>query len=331
MNQTKANLFSEIKKYQKISTDIQARLLEDPFEWPQHQDKFNNMVGKITSDIVRFEKENIKKDEAKVYKLKNIFEKRYRKYFLYGEYPKWVYDKPRGYAGDYKIMDDIYQNSPRTKGFDRLWDNYFLQMTASRAARERKEIIKKNLIDIAKKHQGRELNIMNLASGPAREIKELLDLYPEFFSNIFIDCYDFDSYAINYASKLLERTKSVNFMKKNAIRLALTKNIKREIPKDYDVIYSIGLLDYLDKNIAVKLITNLKNALKKNGVIICANFGDKYRNSSAGLMEWATEWFLIYRNQDDLSDIFLRSGFKKEDLCMYSTSDKVIEFCCAKS
>jgi len=56
-----------------------------------------------------------------------------------------------------------------------LWDNYFQQLAAPKAVRERKEDFKKLILDFVKSHRGRDIHIMNLGSGSAREIKELIE------------------------------------------------------------------------------------------------------------------------------------------------------------
>jgi hypothetical protein len=267
-----------------------------------------------------------------VYKLKKIFEERYRPYFLYGEYPKWSYEKPFGYPGDFKIIDDIYQNQLRTIGFDRLYDNYFQQLTAAKAIRERKEDFKKIILDFVKKHGNRNIRIMNLASGPAREIKELIDGNSNnLFSRVIFDCYDFEIRAIDYAKRLLNGVVNVNFFPKNAIRLALKKDIKQEIPQDYDLIYSTGLFDYLDERVAVRLVGNLKKLLKKDGIMIISNATDKYNNSSAGWMEWVADWYLIYRTEPEFKKIFIDAGFPPDDIQIIVQNSKVMQYCFASS
>jgi chemotaxis methyl-accepting protein methylase len=206
-------------------------------------------------------------------------------------------------------------------------------MTASSATRERKEDIKKFLLNFLKQHRNkRDIQIMNLASGPAREIKESLDVLTDnSFPKVTFDCYDFDHRALDYARQLLNNIPNVNFIQKNAIRIGLKKDIKQEIPQEYDLIYSMGLFDYLDEKIATRLIANLRKCLKKDGVIIIGNFGEKYSNSSAGLMEWATEWYLIYRTDYELRRIFTNAGFSANALEITSQPSKVIKYCFAKN
>jgi cyclopropane fatty-acyl-phospholipid synthase-like methyltransferase len=138
------------------------------------------------------------------------------------------------------------------------------------------------------------------------------------------DCYDLDNNAIEYAKNILNNCGNVNFCQKNAIRLALKKDIKEEIAQEYDLIYSAGLFDYLDIRVASRLVANLRKLLKKDGKMVIANFGDKRNNSSAGLMEWVTEWYLIYRNEAEFRKIFVEAGIPAKDVQIESKHDNVV-------
>lgn len=327
-----SSIFAEVRYYRKLSQHFQSHLAKEPEDWIKFQEVFNLTVDKIYKDIQAFEKENIAKMESRVYKLKKIFERRYRRYFLFGEFIKWSYDKPFGYSGDFKIIDDIYRNCPRTNGFDRLWDNYFQSLAICKAVRERKDDFKKIILDVVRERIGHDIRIMNLACGPARELKELIesDKNRE-LSKVFFDCYDLDLEALDYAKSLINGGGNVKFSQKNAIRIALKKEVKDEIMDEYDLIYSSGLFDYLDERIAIRLVSNLKKLLKKNGILAVANVGDKYCNSSAGWMEWVAEWNLIYRSEAQFRKIFLNAGFPQQSLRIISQSSKIVQYCLAKN
>lgn len=331
MHPSRLSIFSEVRYYRKFSQELQAHLARNPQDWTKFQDVFNLTVDRIYKDIQQFEKENINKFEDRVYQLKRIFVKRYRRYFLSGEYIKWSFDKPFGYAGDFKIIDSIYLNAPRTTGFDRLWDNYFEQLAVSCAVRERKEDFKNILLNFIKEHKGRQIRIMNLACGPAREIKELVELTGSISSSkITFDCYDFDTHALDYARSLIGNAKNINFFQKNAIRIALRSDVTKEIACTYDLIYSTGLFDYFDERVAIRLIANLKKVLKEGGLMVIANMRDKFSNPSAGWMEWVAEWFIIYRTEKEFRKIFLDAGFLPEDLKIVSQKSRVMQYCFAK-
>lgn len=321
------NIFSRIKKYRKLSKELQEVLLKNPDDAPKFQEIFNLIVDRIYQDIMDFERENIEKFESDIYRLKKIFERRYRRHFLYGKYIKWCLEKPFGYSGDFKIIDDIYQNQVRTSGFDRLWDSWFQQLAASSAVRERKEDFKKIILDFVKERKNKNLRFMNLACGPMREIKELLKIDTNgFFSKVIFDCYDFDIRALNYAKQILDNPENVNFFQKNAIRMALKRDIKKEIPWNYDLIYSTGLFDYLDERIAVRLVNNLKKLLKPDGIMAISNFRDKYSNSSSIWMEWIGEWYLVYRTEPEFEQIFLNAGFSPKQIQIILQSSKVMQY-----
>lgn len=331
MSEKRNNLFSEILKYKELEDDLKDKLSNHPDQWSKFQDRFNKILMDISHRILEVEEKQFDSDETRLYRLKKIFEKRYRKYFLYGHLTKWSFEKPFGYAGDFKIIEDIYENNPRTKGFDRLWDNYFQQMAASMATRERKEDYKKILGNFIKENRNKNIRILNLASGPAREIKELFDSTPKYlFSNVTFDCLDNCKEALEFAGNLLTSVPNVNYFQKNVIRLALKKNIKEVMPDTYDLIYSTGLFDYLDERIGTRLAKNLYELLNNGGILAISNYREKYHNPSAYLMEWVTEWNLIYRSKADFEKIFLAAGFNRDDIRIYSQKCKVMQYCIAK-
>lgn len=326
-------LFSRVKQYVQLSRSIQEGLLRNPYDWDKYQHKFNDTLDTISRDIMEFEKDRIIKQEIKVYQFKRIFENRYRKFFLYGEFPRWAYEKPYGYAGDFKIIDDIYRNESRSIGFDGLWDRYFQQMAVTSATRERKAKLKDFIAGFVRQRKNKPLRIMNLAAGAAREIEELLreDYGVGLFANVTFDCYDTDLNAIQYAKKLLKNPGCVNFFYKNLMRIALRKNIASDITSSYDLIFSPGQFDYLDTSIAARLIQNLRQLLTKDGQLLIANFTEKEKNPSAGLMEWVTEWFLIYRSQDEFRQLFSNAGFMPYQIKMAVQEDGLIQYCFASA
>src|SRR3989338_2367471 len=169
------SLRAKLKLYKKKASEIEAYLLRSPEELGKFQSEFNSEVNNVFRDIMLFEKSNVVKGrEDKVYKIKRIFTNRIRGLFLKGTYNEWGFRKPFGYAGDFKIIDDIYQNNPDTCGFVRLFDNYGMMSAISVAVRNRKEDFKRIIADFVKSRKGGPLRIMDLACGPCRQIRELL-------------------------------------------------------------------------------------------------------------------------------------------------------------
>jgi len=321
------SLRGKLKLYKKRAREIEDYLSQHPEEWGKFQSEFNSEVNSIFKDIMDFEKDNFATgNDEKVYKLKRIFIKRIRELFLKGAYNEWSFRKPYGYAGDFKIIDDIYQNNPLTNGFVRLFDNYCMMSAISVALRNRKEDFKRLIENTIGSKQNRKLRIMDLASGPGRELKELLSLNPKLYNNVVIDCYDHDNRAINYAKKLLSGHSHINFIKENALRIAFKKDIAQIIDKKYDLIYSTGLFDYFNERIGIGLIKNLRKILSTNGILAVSTMLDKYSNPSVHYMEWAADWNLIYRNEDEFKRIFIEGEFSEDALRIQYEQQGIMQY-----
>jgi extracellular factor (EF) 3-hydroxypalmitic acid methyl ester biosynthesis protein len=315
LNPTKIPLRSMMKLYLKRASEIEAYLSKKPDEWGKFQPEFNAEMDGVFRNIMNFEKENLASgNEEKVYKLKLIFIKRFRKFLARGVYCDWSVRKPYGYAGDFKIIEDIYENNPQTSGFDRLFDNYFQISAVSVAVRNRKDDFKRIITDFVSKRKDAKVSIMDLASGPCREIREVLFLNGPLYKNTTFDCYDNDERSMEFAKNLLVTQSNVNFIKMNAMRLAFRKDTHSLIDKRYDLIYSTGLFDYFSERIAVLLVKNLKKLLNPGGALAIANMTDKYSNPSVHFMEWGGDWNLVYRDDKEFRNIFIAGGFKDSEL-----------------
>ncbi len=85
------------------------------------------------------------------------------------------YSKPRGYAGDYHSIELTYRNEPGGKGhMGRLMDRIFLETAPAKAVRNRRGLLTREIRETLAAADGATTNIMSIASGPAREITDIL-------------------------------------------------------------------------------------------------------------------------------------------------------------
>jgi len=321
------SLHTKIKLYKKRAQEVEGYLSKRPEEWGKFQNEFNSEMNGIFKSISDFEKTNLAKENVeKVKKFKKFFRRKLRHLFVRGVYSKWTVDKPLGYAGDYKIIDDIYQNNPLTTGYARLFDNYYQMTSMCVAVRNRKEDFKHLIIDFVNKRRKNPVVIMNLGCGSSREVKEILKSDILLKKNVFFDCYDFEPKAINFAKKVLKKISKVRFIKENILRIAAANNVNKEINKKYDLIYSTGFFDYLNKKIATRLVHNLKKLLKTRGILIIANVRDKFSNPTFHYMDWAGEWEVIYRTDDEFKKIFTEAGFKEKELRVQYEQQGIMQY-----
>ncbi len=309
------SLSTKIKLYKRRADEVEKYLNKHPDEWGRFQHEFNSEVDSIFRDIMEYEKINLSKGNSeKVYKLKKLFINKLRRLFMRKDYSVWSINKPFGYAGDYKIIDDIYKNEPKTTGFDRLFDNYYQMSAISVGVRNRKEDFKKIISNFVKKSNKKIIRVMSLACGPCRDIQELLSHNMLSGKEVLFDCYDVEERALEYAKNLVGSFSNVTFTVENVLRLAATRHITSKIEKRYDIIYSTGLFDYLNSKVATRLIENLRLLLKIDGMLAIASVRNKYSNPSVHYMEWAGGWNLIYRDDDEFKKLFIEAGFRSDEL-----------------
>lgn len=329
---TATSLRTTVKKYKKRVAEIEKYLNKNPEEWGKFQNEFNSEVNAIFRDIMNFEKESIENgDENKIYKLKRLFINKIREPFIRGDYISWSLKKPYGYAGDFKVIEDCYENNPKTTGFDRLFDNYSQMSAISIAVRNRKNDFKKMIIEYVASNQHKPIRIMDLASGPCREIYEMLIEKQGLFKNVIFDCYDSDAHALEYAKERLAAHKNVNFFNQNAARIAFRKDVNGLIEQKYNIIYSTGLFDYFEERIAFRLIQNLKKLLNEDGQLLISDVRDKFSNPSLHFMEWVAEWELVYRDDDDFRKLFIDAGFATDKIEPFYEQQGILQYILAKN
>lgn len=327
----RGNLRSKIAVYTKKVEHYRTFLKDKPDEWGRVQSEFNQEINGIFRDLMLFEKEQVLKGEnLKVEKLKQIFIKRFRHLFVCGDYLNWSLNKPYGYAGDFKIIDDIYLNNPKTLGFERLYDNYFQMSSICIAVRNRKEDFKKIIIENIDKMHSLNPQVLSLASGPCRDVAELLrdPLIISKEANFY--CYDIDRKSLDYGKSLMPQCAQVKFVEKNAVKLALTKDVNNVIADKFDVIFSTGLFDYLNDRVTIRLISNLRKLLRPGGILAISDVRDKFSNPSIYFMEWVADWNLLYRGDDAFRRLFILAGFDETELTFGYEQQGMLQYVIAR-
>lgn len=149
----------------------------------------------------------------------------------------FVLQKPHGYAGDFEVIDKIYQKHTSEEPLLKKWDLYFHTHSATQAVRNRVDYFAEQIITTFRSRNSESnIEILNLASGPGRDMLNFFEQYPEIAEKISIDCIEQDVNAIAFARKLCENhSNQVSFIQRNALKYTTTKK--------YDLIWSAGLFD----------------------------------------------------------------------------------------
>jgi extracellular factor (EF) 3-hydroxypalmitic acid methyl ester biosynthesis protein len=166
-----------------------------------------------------------------------------------------MYSKPRGHADDYLTIDWMYQNQPEGTGrLGALLDKAILEAPATRAVRNRIGLLADEIMNVVSQKEGQQAHITSLASGPAREIFEVLDRLEE-PSQLDATLIDINLQALAYVSDQLEKRKLKRHIKLAHGNLVYLATGKQALDvSDQDLVYSIGLIDYFDDKFVVLLL-----------------------------------------------------------------------------
>lgn len=217
------------------------------------------------------------------------------------------HDKPRGYPGDCQIIEIFYENKPISKGIGFCGDKHFLKDDYVRAVRDRKNDMRELLYGFIRYSKLSSINILNLGCGSCREIRELfLDNYKT-RKKINFTLVDQDKEALRFSEKELNRISDCipkntrfKFIEKDIYSI-FGENKNKNILQKYDLIYSIGLADYLPDAFLGRLIKSCFELLKTGGKLIIAHKNIKTYKASAP--DWFANWYFFPRNRKDLVEI----------------------------
>ena len=137
-------------------------------------------------------------------------------------------------------------------------------------------------------------DILSVAAGHLREAKNSKALLNRNFGRFV---------ALDKDPKALETIKAelpdhpIEFVKGLVQRLLSPEKEEKRL-NGFDLIYAAGLYDYISLRTAIRLTKALFQRLKPNGSLLLTNFLQE--STSAGYMETCMDWYLIYRDLDQI-------------------------------
>jgi len=213
----------------------------------------------------------------------------------------FVLHKPHGYAGDFEVIERIYNYYLSANPNLSNWDKFFHTHKAPQAVRNRVSYFLEQIYKL-KTSYPKHARVLNVASGPGRDLYETLKVIGP--SNITFDCVDQDLEAIHYAKSLChEFCSQIQFIHRNVFRF---------VPQEkYQMIWSAGLFDYFSDALFKRVIKRLLPSLEKNGKLVIGNFSDD--NPTQGYME-LFDWILIHRSKDKLRSLAEECGVPSDNI-----------------
>lgn len=226
--------------------------------------------------------------------------------FMGGAVWKRSYEKPLGYPGDFQIMRMVYDWERRgATTYDQLLHRIGLDVAeciSTRMVMMRNEIA--NTV-LAKKNTAEPVaRITSLGCGPAREVFDYLSLrdLPASVQFTLID-QDHDALALAYEQTYPEVVRlrgaaTVTCLHAAFNQLLDTKQLFAHLSRQ-DLIYSVGLIDYLKERRAKAWIKALFGFVAPGGRLIVSNMR-KTELSNLWPMEFICDWSVIYRTEADM-------------------------------
>ncbi len=203
--------------------------------------------------------------------------------------------KPRGYPGDYEILEAIYIDRPVSEGIGEALDLYFLRSALAKAVRGRKDWIRDFLHNNLASRPGMP-RVLDIACGPCREIRELVSgngKAPFTFCGL-----DLDDEALSFARSALAQSgfppERATFIRQNVLRLTSGSGNVEAYGK-FDLIYSIGLYDYLRDEALIQVLKGTAAMLAEQGQYLIA-FKDSDRYDCTEY-QWAVDWYFCQRTE----------------------------------
>lgn len=213
----------------------------------------------------------------------------------------FAYHKPHGYAGDFEIIDRIYQRYICPYGALHRWDNFWQNHAAAQAVRHRTAYLI-SLVFKSITEKRRPIHVLNLASGPSRDVYECCRL----IDGVTFDCVEQDIKAIAYAEAICANYSTrIRFHRANVIRY--------HPRQQYDLIWSSGLFDYFNNNLFSRVVRRYWKHLSPGGELVVGNFSTD--NPSRNYME-LFEWHLFHRNQEELRLLGEEAEIPPEAICV---------------
>lgn len=221
-------------------------------------------------------------------------------FFLQEPLSRRCFEKPRGYAGDPVMMDFIYDfdkaappsYEERQTDISQLL-NYELNNISSGndAVRERKRIFSSKIDETAER--AANPYILSVACGHLREVQDSVALKNKSIGKFV--AIDQDQEALSVAAEIIKDFGET-------IPASVVDIIMNEVPlPGFDLIYSVGVFDYLPDGVAKKLTNELFNLLNPGGRLLLANWLPN--TPTIAYMEAALDWWLVYRNKEQMQEL----------------------------
>jgi extracellular factor (EF) 3-hydroxypalmitic acid methyl ester biosynthesis protein len=242
-----------------------------------------------------------------------------------------AYEKPLGYAGDYRLMELCFADEPTAESlFGRFVQTVGLGYSLVRAVRGREAVMRDAVERVVYAETTQPARVLSVAAGPALELRRLLDSEraASISRPVEFVLLDQDDSALEAAHRhltrlLLERHGGLLPVTVSCLHLSIRQLLKPQSPEEReaadsiaapDLIYSAGLYDYLPDAFCVWLTSFLYSRLRPGGQLLLGNMAET--PDSTWLMDYVVDWPLYYRTETSMLALAKRLAPSAERLAI---------------
>ncbi len=218
-------------------------------------------------------------------------------WFLRSRYWNRAYVKPHGYAGDFRMLEWIYDleesacSDPTQPAVVNVLDRLFAELHSAHSVWRRRAWFAK-LVGDRVAQSSRPVRVLDIACGGSRYLRDVLD------GRLEITFVDQDPGALAFVDQWLPAGATARLV------CAPIRTLPALLAPgtEFDLVISTGLFDYLPDADAAALATQMCALRAPGGTAVICNFAPC--DPSRVVTDWICDWPLIYREATQLRDLF---------------------------
>lgn len=220
--------------------------------------------------------------------------------------------KPSGFPGDFEMLVKLYQQKTPSRGIGSYLDLCIQELPLARAVRARMQCARNFLLRSIEARTG-TVRVLDIASGPCREFEDWPVTNGD--TQIEVVALDSDPLALEYVrsevAPQLPDSVRLRPVRHNALRTRSAKATIQQFGR-FDLIYSVGLCDYLTDEHLIGLLSAWRDTLQEGGSLYVA-FKDTLEYDHTPY-QWHLDWYFYQRTHADVLALYRASGFDVESL-----------------
>jgi extracellular factor (EF) 3-hydroxypalmitic acid methyl ester biosynthesis protein len=225
-------------------------------------------------------------------------------YFLKARTPAQLFEKPRGYPGDFRAAEMIHANKPDGEHpLGPLLDAAFLALPSMTALRSGRTLLQNELRRATENSTGDTLRITAVAAAPGAELRGLLAAKA---SGVEATLIEFDDEALAWM-RTGHRGSRLRLELESLVNLALGQ--RRVDVEGQDFVYSLLVSSFSDR-FAIGLLNYLHGLLRPGGwaCVGCLH----PQNPDKTFLNHILGWSIAHRDEEEMHTLFRRSAFNSE-------------------